>query len=192
MKPRRISVFLAAAIAAALARPASADDQNSAAAAAMQGIGGVAGGGAVAGAAGLPGGIAGAAAGALGGVPGARKPASSFGNFSRQLGAPTIGPSSGSAPKTKGAGKKGKGKKAVKAEESKYKSRVLVENSEHTYRFDENGNPLDSSAPKKARLAVKKKPAPASTDKDDDDDDKTGKCTTDEPCTVKNTDADSL
>jgi hypothetical protein len=188
MTPRHaLAVLCAALAAAAFARPASADDaQAAAAAAAAQAVGGVASGGSVPGVSG--GAIGGGAAGVGNGRP------SSGGHFQRALSAPAIPISGGGGEAKKGkpgakAGKPGaKTARAKRAQESKYKSRELVEGSEHSYRFDENGNPVGGAPKKKAVLKPAKKASSASDDKDD----KPGACSTDEPCTVKNTDADAL
>jgi hypothetical protein len=168
---------------AALGRPAFADDaQAAAAAAAAQAVGGMATGGA----AGAPG-VAGAGAAKSSG-PGAG------GHFSRQLSAPSIQRVNGRA---KGATAKKKAKGAripaskMRPDESKYKSRELVENSEHSYRFDENGNPKSAAAAPK-KLSSKSAKKTSSADASDDKDEKPGACSTDEPCTVKNSDADAL
>jgi hypothetical protein len=169
--PRSSAVFVVALALAAFSRPVCADDaQAAAAAAAAQAVGGAAAGGV---------------------VPGKTAGSGSGGHFQRALGAPAIPRASGGASKAKSGGKKSakKASKAAKrATESKYKSRELVENTETAYRFDENGNPLASSSKKKTPAKPEKKSSSAVDDKDD----KPGACSTDEPCTVKNSDADAL
>lgn len=180
MTPRRLPALCAVLLASsALARPASADDaQAAAAAAAAQAVGGMASGGA----------SPGVAAAVAGGAGKSNGP-SAGGHFSRALSAPTIQRTAAPGKKLKGA-KGGKSAASKNGPESKYKSRELVENSEHSYRFDENGNPKNASAAPKKKLSAKsaKKSSTASDDKDE----KPGACSTDEPCTVKNSDADAL
>lgn len=178
MTPRRSLVVLASVLAAAaFARRADADDQAAAAAAVAQAVGQA---------------VPGAQGAASGGAAAAKGPAvGSGGHFQRQLGTPQIMPKAHRgagakvAPDKKGSGKKGSGK-AAKGDESKYKSRVLVENSEHSYRFDESGEPIDPAAKK---AAASKKKAPAAPEEKDV---KAGACSSDEPCNVKNPDADAL
>jgi len=178
MTLRRPFVLCALLLAsAALGAPALADDaQAAAAAAAAQAVGGMATGGA-----------AGAAAAGAGRAAGKNTGPGSGGHFQRELTAPTI-QRKGPAKRTKG-GKAAKSSYSRNAPESKYKTRELVENSEQSYRFDENGNPKSTAAaPKKLSSKSAKKSSSASDDKDD----KPGACSTDEPCTVKNSDADAL
>jgi hypothetical protein len=184
MIPRRAvllpAFFLSAAL---LPRSAAADDQAAAAAAVAQAVGQA-----------VPGAQGAAAGGAVGAAAGAAKtppPGTSGGHFGRQLGTPQIMPKSGRHSGAKIApGKKGKkgSSKASKDAESKYKSRALVENTDHAYRFDESGEPIDAAAKLKSSSALKKK-APAAPDEKDV---KAGACSSDEPCNVKNPDADAL
>jgi hypothetical protein len=184
MTPRRTIALAVFALAAAFARPAFADDaQTAAAAAAAQAVGGMATGGAAGGAGAGVGAGAGRGAGRNAG-PG------SGGHFQRALSAPSIPRANGGAKKI---GKKNGRSAASKREaESKYKSRELVENSEHAYRFDENGNPVNASAAPAKKPAGKSSKKAASSSAADDKDEKPGACSTDEPCTVKNSDADAL
>jgi hypothetical protein len=86
-------------------------------------------------------------------------------------------------PKKKKGGKGGKKKPEA---ESKYKSRALSENTDSHYRYDADGNPVESAAKKKAAAKAKKKSS------DDPDEDK-GACGEDAPCADKKTsEADSL
>ena len=117
-------------------------------------------------------------------------PGTSGGHFGRALSAPTV-PRRTSKP---AAAKASKGRRKVKKAgktrktDSKYKSRALAERTVHTYRFNEYGEPLSSSA--KAKSSAKKKARKSSSL--DDAEDKPGACTTDSPCTVNNHDADAL
>ncbi len=152
---------------------ARADDAQNAAAVAAAAQAAVAGG-------------AGGAAGAAGAAAAAQT-GTSGGHFERALSAPKIPVRRASPQKSKKTRKKkGVHHRAVRARESRYKSRVLSERTQHSYLFDENGNPVvpkvRSSAKKK-----KKKAAPS-----DDSDDNPGACSTDEPCKVQNPDADAL
>jgi hypothetical protein len=160
--PRPAAPFLAIAACALLARSARAQDaQTAAAAAAAMTQAGV----------------------ATGGAPGAQGKNKS-GGFDRPLTAPVI------QKTTDGAQKQAKVKKSsdAKTTHSKYKSRELTENSDHIYRFNENGEPLGSAPKKKAAAKTKKKTSSASDDKDE----KTGACSSDEPCAEKSPDADAL
>ena len=75
--------------------------------------------------------------------------------------------------------------------ESKYKSRVLAENTESAYRFDANGNPISPSAkPKAAR--EEKKSSEESAEEKPAEEKSTEKCSVEEPCAEKPTDADAL
>ncbi|MFI5351058.1 MAG: hypothetical protein ACHQ2Z_16055 [Elusimicrobiota bacterium] len=105
------------------------------------------------------------------------------GGFARPLSAPQI------LKTTDGAKKHGAGKKGAdaKTNASRYKSRELSE-SEHAYRFDENGEPLNS-APKKKSAAKTKKAASAEPDEKAE---KTGACASDAPCAAKSADADAF
>jgi hypothetical protein len=88
-------------------------------------------------------------------------------------------------PKKKAAAPKGKKKKKAAAE-SRYKTRILAEDGETSYRFDEDGNPIDAAKKKKAGAKAKKSSEPSE-----------GKaaCAADQPCSEKggkSSDADSL
>jgi len=174
MKLRRPLVLVLAL--AALAARARAQDQNAAAAA--QAVGGMVPGAATGGAVGPAG---------AGGQPAAGKP-SAGGHFQRALGgAPAFHKSRGGA-KSSGGKKAASGKKKKKHAESKYMSRELVEGSEHSYHFDENGDPVRATPSRKAGAKSKKKASSPTEEKDDP----SGACTSEEPCTVKNRDADAL
>jgi hypothetical protein len=80
------------------------------------------------------------------------------------------------APKRKAKAKKKSPKSRKPEPESKYKSRILTENTEHTYRFDAEGNPImpgAKSSPKK-----KKKPKE--------------ECSAEDSCSPKASSADAL
>ena len=163
MSSSRLSaIFLALAVLAALPRPAKADDAQAAAAAAMQ----------AAGQAGAP----------NGGAPGAGAKKKDTSGFSRALTAPQI------ERTADGGEKRAKSKKSSKAKTnaSKYKTTDLSD-ADHVYRFNENGEPLTGPAKKKAAAKTKKK-----TSSDADDRDEKPGCSSDEPCAVKNADADAL
>lgn len=163
MSLRRPAVLLLAAVLAALARSARADDAATAAAA-MQAIGQAVPGGAAAGA------------------TEAQKKDSN--GFDRELSAPKI------ERKTDGA-KKSAARKAKRAKPaaSKYKSTTLAGSVVHSYRFDENAEPLD--VPKKKAAAKKAKKASSEAGAEDSSDERTA-CFNDEPCSVKSPDADAL
>ena len=72
-------------------------------------------------------------------------------------------------------------KKAAKQVESKYKSRLLSENTESSYRYDVHGNPIKPGAKKSA-----------SSEEATPDGVRRKSCSTDEPCSGKPSDADSL
>jgi hypothetical protein len=163
---RRVSPLLLAAVLAALARSAQADDPGAAAAAAMQAIG-----------------QQGAAAGGAPGAEGA-KPKKGESDFDRPLTAPQIKKTSGGEEKKHGTGKKGA---ASKAKPSKYKSRDLTEKSEHVYRFNDKAEALDD--PAKTKDSAKPKKSSSETDERER---KPGACSSEEPCSAKDPDADAL
>ena len=84
--------------------------------------------------------------------------------------------------------KKGDGAKRKKREvESKYKSRILTDGAESSYRFDENGNPLGGAEKKKSSAAPKKKSSEPAEAK--------AACADDDSCSdkdKKSSDADAL
>jgi hypothetical protein len=164
----RLVAALIALFLAALVRSSRAQDAAQAAAAAMQGIG-QAGGGA-----------------AAGGDPGGRgKKHKDEGGFSRPLTAPQIQKASGGgdADKPDKPAPVKKGRRA-KPNASKYKSRDLSESVEHSYRFNENAEALDSAPKKKAAAKAKKKDA--------DDGESKPSCASGGSCPEKNPDADAL
>lgn len=163
MNSRRPAVLLLAALIAALARPARADDAATAAAA-IQALG-----------QNVPG-------GAAAGAPGAKKKDS--GGFDRELTTPKI--------EKKAGRKSAKKAKASKPVASKYKSMALSAGSEHTYRFNENGEPIDVSKKKTAAKKAKKNKKSSSDSDAEDSNDQKGACTDDEPCPARNADADAL
>ncbi|MDE2141707.1 MAG: hypothetical protein KGJ84_04775 [Elusimicrobia bacterium] len=91
-------------------------------------------------------------------------------------------------PKKKESKKAAKKKKKAKPVDSKYKSRILAENTEATYRFDADGNPIRSDAKKKAAAKARK------SSEDDSAVTPAGKdsCSAEEPCVNKSADADAL
>jgi hypothetical protein len=87
------------------------------------------------------------------------------------------------------AEKAGKSKKKKPAADSKYKSRVMAENTESSYRFDSDGNPVGEAAKKKKAAAKAKK---SSEDASEEKPDGKDACSAEQPCTNKSSDADAL
>jgi colicin import membrane protein len=85
----------------------------------------------------------------------------------------------------KGAKAKRKAKKKV---ESKYKSTALADNTESSYRFDEDGNPIGAAAKKKAAAEKAKK---AASEEAAEEAPFKAACSEDETC-VDKSDADAL
>jgi hypothetical protein len=172
MTIRRLLLFLlAAAFFAGLAPASRADDAQTIAAMAAIGQAGGAAGGA-------------AGAAAAGGAQGHKKKDES--GFSRPLTAPQFSKNSDGDQDRPTASKKKK--TDVKTKPSKYKSRDLDEHGEHVYRFNSDGEPLNSAPKKKDAAKPKKK---ASTESDDAAE-KAGDCSSDEPCAAKKSDGDAF
>ncbi|MCM2304328.1 MAG: hypothetical protein NDJ72_06465 [Elusimicrobia bacterium] len=87
------------------------------------------------------------------------------------------------APKAK----KKPAKKGYDYERSKYKSRSPEEGAS-TYRFNENGDPVDPNAKKKAQAKKKKRSEPPEIGSGDG----AGACGSEESCAEKKTEADAL
>lgn len=88
------------------------------------------------------------------------------------------------APKAK---KKPAKKKGYDYDRSKYKSRSPEEGAS-TYRFNENGDPVDAAAKKKASPKKKKRSEPPEIGSADG----AGACGSEETCAEKKTEADAL
>ena len=67
---------------------------------------------------------------------------------------------------------KGAKPKKKRRAESKYKTRKLSEGAESSYRFDEEGNPIDGAAKKKSAAKTKEKASEAACSDDDSCSDK--------------------
>lgn len=87
-------------------------------------------------------------------------------------------------PKAK---KKAAVKKKAKTPESRYKSRALTENSEHSYRFNAKGEPVGGKK-NTQKKAVKSTAVPP----EEKAEDLPGACSIDAPCPEKGSDADAL
>jgi hypothetical protein len=176
MTPRRLFICLLAVAFTALGRSARADDAQTAAAA-MQGLG----------LGGAPGG--GPPGGGPGGGPGAqgRKKKDESG-FARPLTAPQFSKTSDGDPEHPPAKKKAN----AKTKSSKYTSRDLDEHGEHVYRFNADGEPLNSAPKKKAADAAAAKAKKKASTESDDAAEKNGDCSSDEPCAAKKSDSDAF
>ncbi|MBI3288661.1 MAG: hypothetical protein HYZ74_03990 [Elusimicrobia bacterium] len=103
----------------------------------------------------------------------------------------TFKPLESPAPIKRASGKKKAPAKAKKKtydyDRSKYKSREISENSAHSYRFNEKGEPVSTEA-KKAPAKKKKRSEPPESEAKD----AIGACGSDDACSEKKAEADAL